>query len=58
MRPFCATTLKEGVSFLSLFLENFLAHSNNANVNFCLDDEDNVVGRENIYLHDWRTNDG
>lgn len=60
MRPFCATTSGGCLFCLSIFGARpfFLAHSNNAKVNFCLnDDEDDEVGESgNIYLHDWRRN--
>lgn len=49
MRPFATPPFAERCfPFLSLFSENFLAHGNNAKVNFCCDDEeddDDAVGR-------------
>lgn len=60
---FCATS--RGCLFCLYFwsaLAFFLAHSNNAKVNFCLNDDDDeddeVGGRGNIYLHDWRNVNG
>lgn len=48
MRPFATPPFAERCfPFLSLFSENFLAHGNNAKVNFCCDDkdDDDAVGR-------------